>query len=106
MGHDSYNNQFFCYQEPCLCLCQKKYIHAGKLIDGITDIPIEMITIVINGDIVQSVLRGYLNPGPNDTLINLREYTVLPGLMDMHTHLYGESHPKRYMERFTMDLDN
>ena len=32
--------------------CQKKYIHAGKLIDGIADIPIEMITIVINGDIV------------------------------------------------------
>ena len=24
----------------------------------------------------------------------------------MHTHLSGESNPKRYMERFTMDLDD
>jgi imidazolonepropionase-like amidohydrolase len=85
--------------------CQKKYIHAGKLIDGIADIPIEMITIVIKGNIVQSVLRGYLNPGPNDTLINLRNYTVLPGLMDMHTHLSGQSNPKVYMEKFYMDID-
>ena len=36
---------------------QKIYIHAGKLIDGVTDIPIEMVTIVINGNIIQSVLR-------------------------------------------------
>ena len=55
---------------------QKTYIHAGKLIDGVTDIPIEMVTIVINGNIIQSVLRGYLNPDPNDKLINLRDYTV------------------------------
>jgi len=84
---------------------QKTYIHAGKLIDGVTDIPIEMVTIVINGNIIQSVLRGYLNPDPNDKLINLREYTVLPGLMDMHTHLSGQSNPKIYMEKFYMDID-
>ena len=85
--------------------CQKTYIHAGKLVDGVTDIPIEMITIIINGDIVQSILRGYLNPGSNDNLIDLRNYTVLPGLMDMHTHLSGQSNPKIYMEKFYMDID-
>ena len=85
--------------------CQKTYIHAGKLVDGVTDIPIEMITIIINGDIVQSILRGYLNPGPNDNLIDLKNYTVLPGLMDMHTHLSGQSNPKIYMEKFYMDID-
>ena len=84
---------------------QKTYIHAGKLIDGVADIPIEMVTIVINGNIIQSVLRGYLNPDPNDKLINLREYTVLSGLMDMHTHLSGQSNPKIYMEKFYMDID-
>ena len=84
---------------------QKTYIHAGKLIDGVTDIPIEMVTIVINGNIIQSVLRGYLKPDPNDKLINLRDYTVLSGLMDMHTHLSGQSNPKIYMEKFYMDID-
>ena len=84
---------------------QKTFIHAGKLIDGVTDIPIEMVTIVINENIIQSVLRGYLNPEPTDKLINLREYTLLPGLMDMHTHLSGQSNPKVYMEKFYMDID-
>ena len=29
---------------------QKIYIHAGRLIDGITEIPVEMVTIIINGN--------------------------------------------------------
>ena len=36
-------------------ICQKTYIHAGRLIDGITEIPIEMVTIVINGNTIQSI---------------------------------------------------
>ena len=85
---------------------QKVYIHAGRLIDGITEIPVEMVTIIINGSTIQSILRGHINPqSENDKLINLKDYTVLPGLMDMHTHLSGESNPKSYMEKFYMDLD-
>ena len=85
---------------------QKVYIHAGRLIDGITEIPVEMVTIIINGRTIQSILRGHINPqSENDKLINLKDYTLLPGLMDMHTHLSGESNPKSYMEKFYMDLD-
>jgi imidazolonepropionase-like amidohydrolase len=84
---------------------QKTFIHAGKIIDGISDIPIEMVTIVINKNVIQSILRGFLSPGPKDNLINLKKYTVLPGLMDMHTHLSGQSNPKSYMEKFYMDID-
>lgn len=85
---------------------QKVYIHAGRLIDGITEIPVEMVTIIINGSTIQSILRGHINPqSENDKLINLKDYTLLPGLMDMHTHLSGESNPKSYMEKFYMDLD-
>ena len=85
---------------------QKIYIHAGRLIDGITEIPVEMVTIIINGSTIQSILRGHINPqSENDKLINLKDYTLLPGLMDMHTHLSSESNPKSYMEKFYMDLD-
>ena len=84
---------------------QKTYIHAGKLIDAVTDIPIQMVTIVVNDNLIQTVLRGHLKPGPNDRLIDLKNFTVLPGLMDMHTHLSGQSNPKSYMEKFYMDLD-
>ena len=84
---------------------QKTYIHAGRLIDGITEIPIEMVTIVINDNTIQSILRGHINPQKSDNLIDLKDFTVLPGLMDMHTHLSGQSNPKSYMEKFYMDLD-
>ena len=73
---------------------QKTYIHAGKLIDAVTDIPIQMVTIVVNDNVIQTVLRGHLKPGPKDRLIDLKDFTVLPGLMDMHTHLSGQSNPK------------
>ena len=84
---------------------QKTYIHAGKLIDAVTDMPIQMVTIVVNDNVIQTVLRGHLKPGPKDRLIDLKDFTVLPGLMDMHTHLSGQSNPKSYMEKFYMDLD-
>ena len=84
---------------------EKTYIHAGRLIDGVTDIPIEMVTIIINGNTIQSILRGHIAPNLGDKLINLKEFTVLPGLMDMHTHLSVQSGPKSYTEKFYMDLD-
>ena len=97
---------FFLLYIPITLLCgQKTFIHAGKMIDGKNDIPIEMVTIILDGKTIQTVNRGYLDPGKKDTLIDLKNFTILPGLMDMHTHLSGQSSPKRYMEKFYMDLD-
>ena len=97
---------FFLLYIPITLLCgQKTFIHAGKMIDGKNDIPIEMVTIILDGKTIQTVNRGYLDPGKKDTLIDLKDFTILPGLMDMHTHLSGQSSPKRYMEKFYMDLD-
>ena len=97
---------FFLLYIPITLLCgQKTFIHAGKMIDGKNDIPIEMVTIILDGKTIQTVNRGYLDPGKEDTLIDLKDFTILPGLMDMHTHLSGQSSPKRYMEKFYMDLD-
>ena len=75
------------------------------MVDGKNDIPIEMVTIILDGKTIQTVNRGYLVPGKKDTLIDLKDFTILPGLMDMHTHLSGQSSPKRYMEKFYMDID-
>ena len=55
---------------------------------------------------IVDIADGYVDPGEGDLAIDLNGYTVLPGLMDMHVHLSGESNPKRYTERFTMDLDD
>jgi imidazolonepropionase-like amidohydrolase len=64
------------------------------------------MSVLIDKGTIIDVLEGYMDPGTGDTAIDLNNYTVLPGLMDMHTHLSGESNPKKYMERFTLDLDD
>ena len=81
-------------------------IHCGVLIDGHSDKPQKVMSVLIQEDKIIDVTEGYVNPGENDKLIDLNDFTVLPGLMDMHVHLSGESNPKKYMERFTLNLDD
>ena len=81
-------------------------IHCGVLIDGLSDKPKKVMSVLIQEDKIIDVTEGYVNPGENDKLIDLNDFTVLPGLMDMHVHLSGESNPKKYMERFTLNLDD
>src|SRR5688572_22992195 len=65
-------------------------IHAGRLIDGQADQPRSEMSLVIEGGRIASIQSGYLKPGEGDKLISLRQHTVLPGLMDMHTHLQSQ----------------
>ena len=85
---------------------QVTIIHSGKLIDGVSENPKSVFSIIVEKDKIVDVVEGYLDPGQGDKAIDLNSYTVLPGLMDMHVHLSGESNPKKYLERFTMDLDD
>ena len=85
---------------------QVTIVHCGLLIDGKSDNTSKVMSVLIDKGTIIDVLEGYMDPGSGDTTIDLNNYTVLPGLMDMHTHLSGESNPKKYMERFTLDLDD
>jgi imidazolonepropionase-like amidohydrolase len=76
-------------------------IHAGALIDGRADRAAGPATIVIEDGRITAVERGLRAPGPGDELIDLSGSTVLPGLMDMHTHVSKEQGPGSYMVRFT-----
>lgn len=78
-------------------------VHAGRLIDGRSEQPRTEMTIVVEGGKIARVTEGYLKPAAGDTLIDLREHTVLPGLMDMHTHLQSQHSKDSYTERFFMD---
>jgi imidazolonepropionase-like amidohydrolase len=69
-------------------------IHAGRLIDAASDKPRERVTIVVEGDRIRSVDRGFSEPGESDVVVDLANATVLPGLMDMHVHLTSE-HSRR-----------
>jgi imidazolonepropionase-like amidohydrolase len=78
-------------------------IHAGRLIDGESGELRREVSIVIEEGHITRIADGYVATGEGDTLVSLREYTVMPGLMDMHTHLMSQHSKQSYTERFFMD---
>ena len=64
------------------------YIEAGRLFDGTGDAVREKMIIVVEGDRIQSVgpAAGTTIPA-GATVLDLSRATVLPGLIDCHTHL-------------------
>lgn len=78
-------------------------IHAGRLIDGRSAKPLSEVTIVVNDGRIVSVMAGYQAPKDGDRLLKLTEHTVMPGLMDMHTHLMSQHSKDSYTERFFME---
>ncbi|MBT6208855.1 MAG: amidohydrolase family protein, partial [Woeseia sp.] len=65
-------------------------IHAGRLIDGDSDRATMAQTIRVVDGLIASIEDGYSNPANGDAVVDLRESTVLPGLMDTHVHLTGQ----------------
>src|ERR1700676_292170 len=64
-------------------------IRAGTLIDGKSDRPRRDQVIVIRGNRIESVADAANAKIPSDaTLIDLTKETVLPGLIDSHTHIF------------------
>lgn len=78
-------------------------IHAGRLVDGRGGEPQTEMTIVVENGRITRIVRGYAAPAEGDKLIRLVEHTVLPGLMDMHTHLQSQHSKDSYSERFFME---
>jgi imidazolonepropionase-like amidohydrolase len=65
---------------------KKIAIRAGQLIDGRSDEALDNALILIEGDTIVSVSSGTDAPAGVE-VIDLSQYTVLPGFMDTHTHV-------------------
>ena len=85
---------------------QTTYIHCGQLIDGKSDQVQKQMTIIVEKNRIKSVEKGYKKAPSGTTIIDLKNKTVLPGLMDMHVHLEGELSPAQYVERYTMNKED
>ena len=77
-------------------------IHAGRLIDGTDNAVQENVTIRVANNKITAIESGFTRASANDTVIDMRNGTVMPGFIDMHTHLTSQSEPGSYMHRFTM----
>lgn len=63
-------------------------IHAGTLFAEPGKAPLKNTTIVVRGGKVEAVQPGFVEV-PGAKIVDLRNATVLPGLIDMHVHLIG-----------------
>jgi len=77
-------------------------LHCADYIDVVAGKRLGETSIVIDGDKVRSV-----EPGRADVagarVVELAGHTCLPGLIDMHVHLTGQSSPKSYEEGFRLN---
>ncbi|MBS1504568.1 MAG: amidohydrolase family protein, partial [Bacteroidetes bacterium] len=80
---------------------QKIYIQCGKLIDGISNSAQTEMTIVVDGGVITDIQKGYTSGGANDKVIDLKNKTVMPGLIDCHVHLEEQHSRTSMMDAFT-----
>lgn len=82
---------------------QRTIIHAGTLIDGESKKATKEQTIIVEGKTIVDVKSGYESPGEGDQVVDLKNHTVMPGWIDMHVHVEGETSPDRYIKEFTQN---
>jgi imidazolonepropionase-like amidohydrolase len=64
-----------------------RYIHTGALLDRPGQAPRGASTIAVRGGVIVGVYDGHVMPLGEAPVIDLKDKTVLPGLIDSHVHL-------------------
>ena len=76
-------------------------IHCGFLLDpGVSEQLMESRTIVVVGNKVDTVTEGFLEGRADDTLIDLKSHYCMPGWIDSHTHILGQSGRNNFANQF------
>jgi imidazolonepropionase-like amidohydrolase len=70
-----------------ILFAQRTLIYCGNLIDSKSLTVQTEMTILISGNLVLDVQKGYAVLVPGDKQIDLKNRTVMPGLIDTHVHL-------------------
>ncbi|GAA4018007.1 amidohydrolase family protein [Hymenobacter fastidiosus] len=82
---------------------QKTYVQCGRLLDMRSARAQTEMTVVIENGRVTAVQAGYATGGAADKVIDLQNRTVLPGLIDCHVHLEGETSKDNFLQEFTQN---
>jgi len=87
----------------CSAFSQRTLIYCGRLLDVKAGSLTSGVTIVVEGKRIAAVENGYSDVLPGDSVIDLKSKTVLPGLIDMHVHLEGETSKDEDLEMFLLN---
>ena len=69
-------------------------IYSSNYLDVINEIQVKNTSITITNNKITDISRGFIKVDTGNKLIDLRGFTLLPGLMDMHVHFGGEYQSK------------
>lgn len=94
---------FLCLFTLQTATAQTTLLHCGKVIDGVSDEVRSDVTLVIENNTISTVDNGFTNGAENETVVDLSDKTCMPGFIDMHVHLEGESSKNSYMKQFTLN---
>ncbi len=79
---------------------QLTYLHCGQLLSMESERVQSEMTIIVQGERISEIRKGYAEVPDTATLVDLSDKFVMPGWMDMHVHIEHESSPTRYLDRF------
>lgn len=65
---------------------QRQVLHFGAVVTGTGEV-IRPGTITVEGDRIVAVDRGLIRPARGDVVRELRGYSAIPGLIDLHVHM-------------------
>ncbi|MBL7776010.1 MAG: amidohydrolase family protein, partial [Saprospiraceae bacterium] len=79
------------------------YLHCGRLLTMTGEQVQTAVTLVVEGAKITRIETGYLAAPAGGQTVDLKDKTVLPGLIDCHVHLEWEISRNSYTERFTLN---
>lgn len=82
---------------------QRTILHCGSLIDGKSEVAQSRMSIIIEGNKITAIQKGYASEKSGDKVIDLKDKTVLPGFMDMHVHIESENTPQRRLNQYILN---
>lgn len=86
-------------------------LRCGALFDAASGNVLGAHTVLVRDGRIAAVRAGSvdaasLGAGADASVIDLTGHTCMPGLIDMHVHLDGETNPDAYSEEFRMDPED
>lgn len=79
-------------------------LHCERLIDGYRNQVHSQSSIIVEDASIKDIVSGFASPqSEKDKVIDMKDATCLPGLMDMHVHITSQTNPRRFENQFRYD---